>query len=227
MWKSDGSKVVTGKENAQVFYEHFGNIFHHQIPLLCDHSDLLLLLLLLLINQHPDFVHLANLTTISKVCTALCQMVNGKAVGPSSITSDALKSMVWTEINPDDDHENDDANYLATVIHTMILEFWEGMLDFESWKSGTLAPVPKKGDLSNPNKWHPVCLLETHNTVIQDHRLEPQCGSLNSKGCQDAIFLLRSALQTCREHNLPSHVLFVDLIKAFDSVNHEFLWLVL
>eukprot|EP00957_Ditylum_brightwellii_P211855 15366679-Ditylum_brightwellii.AAC.2 len=86
-------------------------------------------------------------------------MTNGKAPGPFSITSYALKFMVWTEMNPNDEHENDNANYLITIIHAMILEFWEGMLDFKSWKSGTLAPVPKKSDLSNPNKWYPVGYL--------------------------------------------------------------------
>eukprot|EP00957_Ditylum_brightwellii_P141458 10776648-Ditylum_brightwellii.AAC.1 len=167
-------------------------------------------------------------------------MENKKAMGPSRITSDALKSMVWNEENPDEDHDNDNDNYLTTIIHAMILEFWEGKLDFESWKSGTLAPVPKKSDLSNPNKWSPACLLETTyktmatsiivrriNPMIWDHRLELQCGGLNLKGCQDAMFLLKSALQICHEYNLPSHVIFVDLVKAFDLVNREFLWLVL
>eukprot|EP00957_Ditylum_brightwellii_P091799 6989561-Ditylum_brightwellii.AAC.1 len=79
-------------------------------------------------------------------------MANGKALDPSAITSNALKSMVWTKKNPEDEVANDNTNYLATVIHAMILEFWEGSFDFQSWESGTLAPVPKKGDLSNPNK---------------------------------------------------------------------------
>eukprot|EP00957_Ditylum_brightwellii_P133676 10191666-Ditylum_brightwellii.AAC.1 len=134
-------------------------------------------------------------------------MANGKAPGPSGITSNALKSMVWTEATLDDEGANDDANYLVAVIHNMLLDFWKNALDFESWKSGILAPVPKKGNLSNPNKWRPVCLLETTyrvfasiiahriTPVIQDHRLEPQCGSLNSKGYQDANFLLKSALE--------------------------------
>eukprot|EP00957_Ditylum_brightwellii_P017965 1353307-Ditylum_brightwellii.AAC.1 len=95
------------------------------------------------------------------VCTALRRMANGKAPGPSGVTSDALKSMVWVEETPDDEHDNDDVNYLATVIHAMLINFWESALDFESWKSGTLSPVPQKGNVLNPNKWRPVCLLET------------------------------------------------------------------
>eukprot|EP00957_Ditylum_brightwellii_P158540 12067830-Ditylum_brightwellii.AAC.1 len=69
--------------------------------------------------------------------------------------------MVWKEHQPEDEAVNDDAEYLVSVIHAMIVEFWNGELDFQSWESGTLTPVPKKGDLSNLNKWRPVCLLET------------------------------------------------------------------
>eukprot|EP00957_Ditylum_brightwellii_P091182 6942156-Ditylum_brightwellii.AAC.1 len=69
--------------------------------------------------------------------------------------------MVWKEHQPENESDNDDVEYLVSVIHAMILEFWNGDLDFQSWESGTLAPVPKKGDMSNPNKWRPVCLLET------------------------------------------------------------------
>eukprot|EP00957_Ditylum_brightwellii_P116630 8896494-Ditylum_brightwellii.AAC.1 len=69
-------------------------------------------------------------------------MVNRKAPVPSGVTSDALKSMIWTEKTPD--NEDDNVNYQATVICAMILEIWEGTLDFEPWKSGTFVPVSKK-----------------------------------------------------------------------------------
>eukprot|EP00957_Ditylum_brightwellii_P050212 3807557-Ditylum_brightwellii.AAC.1 len=69
--------------------------------------------------------------------------------------------MTWTEPDPEEASANDDAEFLVGIIHTMLDEFWTGSLDFESWASGTLSPVPKKGDLSDPNKWRPVCLLKT------------------------------------------------------------------
>ena len=56
--------------------------------------------------------------------------------------------------------------------------------------------------------------------------MEEKCGSLYSKGCQDALFLLKTALQTRREHGLSTHVLFINLVKAFDTVNHKFVLLV-
>jgi len=76
----------------------------------------------------------------------------------------------------------------------------------KEWRTGILTPVPKKGDLLNPNKWRPVCLLEVTykalasiiaarmNPIVQDFGLEEQCGLLNSKGCQDAPMSLKTAL---------------------------------
>jgi hypothetical protein len=39
------------------------------------------------------------------------------------------------------------------------------------------------------------------------------------QGCADATFTLKTALQTLREHDQESWVLFVDLVKAYDTVN--------
>jgi hypothetical protein len=57
--------------------------------------------------------------------------------------------------------------------------------------------------------------------------LEEQAGSTPGKGCADATFTLKTALQTLREHGQESWVLFVDLVKAYDTVNREMLWKIL
>ena len=65
------------------------------------------------------------------------------------------------------------------------------------------------------------------NPIVRDEGLEEQRGSLNTKGTQDALFSLKTALQTRHKHNLPTEVLFVDIVKTFNSVNHLFLFKVL
>eukprot|EP00957_Ditylum_brightwellii_P176924 13476574-Ditylum_brightwellii.AAC.1 len=84
----------------------------------------------------------------------------GKPQDPVGVNSDALKSMTWTEQDPKEEGTNNDANFLALTAHAILLDFWEGSLDFESWASGTLSLVLKKGDLSDSNEWWPVCLLK-------------------------------------------------------------------
>eukprot|EP00957_Ditylum_brightwellii_P192426 14649817-Ditylum_brightwellii.AAC.1 len=97
-----------------------------------------------LIDQLPNFLHITDLISLNEVRAALWRMANGKAAGPSGITSDALKLMVWQDNSLDaNDSANNDADFLATAMHDLLTDFWENKLDFESWKQGTLAPVPK------------------------------------------------------------------------------------
>jgi hypothetical protein len=56
--------------------------------------------------------------------------------------------------------------------------------------------------------------------------IEEQAGSTPDKGCADATFTLKTAQQTF-EHDQESWVLFVDLVKAYDTVNREMLWKIL
>jgi hypothetical protein len=39
-------------------------------------------------------------------------------------------------------------------------------------------------------------------------------------GCRDSLFVLKTLLTMRKNHNLPSHVAFVDLVKAYDTANH-------
>ena len=47
-----------------------------------------------------------------------------------------------------------------------------------------------------------------------------QFGSSPGVGCQDGTFTIKTLLQTRHNHDLPTYVAFVDLIKEFDTVDH-------
>ena len=34
-----------------------------------------------------------------------------------------------------------------------ITELWEDKVNFEEWHEGKVVPIPKRGDLYDPNKW--------------------------------------------------------------------------
>ena len=42
-------------------------------------------------------------------------------------------------------------------------------------------------------------------------------------GCQDGLFVLKTLLTMHKNHNLPSYVAFVDLVKAYTAANNELL----
>ena len=48
-----------------------------------------------------------------------------------------------------------------------------------------------------------------------------QFGASLNMGCLEGSFSLRSLLQMRTEHNLKSWVVFADLIKKIDSINHK------
>ena len=54
--------------------------------------------------------------------------------------------------------------------------------------------------------------------LTQDGSVEEQNGFLPARGCTDAVFALKVMLQKRKEHGLDTHIVFIDLVKAFDSV---------
>jgi hypothetical protein len=58
-------------------------------------------------------------------------------------------------------------------------------------------------------------------TIIRKHGTETQYRSQSGRGSTDSTFVLCSAVQTRRQHNLLTWVLFADLVKALNRANHE------
>ncbi|KAL7527574.1 hypothetical protein ACHAXR_002020, partial [Thalassiosira sp. AJA248-18] len=116
-----------------------------------------------------------------------------------------------------------------------IQDFWEGDADYESWHRSQCVPVPKSGDLSNPNKWRGVMLMDVCSKILsiimnerafkilEVHGTKFQFGGTPKLGCRDGLFTLKTMLNMRKNHNLPTHVAFVDLVKAYDTANHDLL----
>jgi len=56
---------------------------------------------------------------------------------------------------------------------------------------------------------------------------EAQCGFRAGRGTCDMVFAVRQVQEKCREQNRELHLVFVDLTKAFDTVNRVGLWKIL
>eukprot|EP00957_Ditylum_brightwellii_P076723 5831565-Ditylum_brightwellii.AAC.1 len=93
-------------------------------------------------------------------------MANSKSPGLMGVTLGAFCAMVWCEADPAQAGLNVDAEYLCQYITDILNLFLGGELDIEAWRTGNLSPVPKPGDLSDPNKWRPVCLLKTLYKIL-------------------------------------------------------------
>ena len=63
--------------------------------------------------------------------------------------------------------------------------------------------------------------------IINLHGVKYQFGSSPGVGCQDGLFALKTALCARHNHNLPTFVAFVDLVKAFNTVDYGMMIVIL
>ena len=44
--------------------------------------------------------------------------------------------------------------------------YWKGGINFDEWHEGRVVPVPKSGDLGDPNKWRGVTLMDMGSKIF-------------------------------------------------------------
>ena len=95
--------------------------------------------------------------------------------------------------------------------------------------------VPKRGDLSDPNKFRSITLIDIGDKIfssilcgcalkiIKAHGVKYQFGSTPGVGCQYVIFTIKILAHLRHNHTLPSWFVFAYLVKSFDISNHKLL----
>ena len=104
----------------------------------------------------------------------------------------------------------------------------------------SLQSTSEKGDKADCGNSRGISLLSAAGKVlarIMLHRVathvtenilpESQCGFRRDRGTADMIFVARQMQEKCREHRKDLYLAFIDLSKAFDTVNRDLLWEVL
>jgi hypothetical protein len=219
MRKKDGTLARTEAENAKVLFDHFHQVVNRKELSAFDPT------VLQEIDPRPINTALDNPPTSSEIKAALRKMQYEKSPGKNGIPTEAFKNLQGRPL---------------AVFMKLIALFWQNsQFNPVDWQQIKLSILPKKGDLADPNKWRGIALGDIAAKCISsiiasrltkylsEFGIDEQCGSLFGKGCADATFTLKTALQTLREHNHEAHVLFVDLVKAYDTVNRELLWKIL
>jgi hypothetical protein len=171
-------------------------------------------------NAQPSM----TLTPPSQVDAAINKLKNQKSPGLNVISLKAYKAMN-TETR--------------RQVHEYVAAFFKGDVDYNGWHESQCVPVPKLGNLSNPNKWCGIMLMDVCSKIfslvvngrafrfLELHGTHFQFGGTSTLGCQDGLFTLKTLLNAHKNHNLPSLVAFVDLVKAYDTANHDLLLKVL
>ena len=82
---------------------------------------------------------------------AINKLKEGKAPGLNGIPPEALKAM---------------DNVSRRTVHRHVCDFFEGRANHEGWHQSQCIPVPKRGNLSDPNKWCGIMLMDMCSKVF-------------------------------------------------------------
>ena len=77
--------------------------------------------------------------------------------------------------------------------------------------------------LSIPGKVLSLILLERLQTIIDPQLLNSQCGFRKGQGTVDKIWVTRQLVERANEYQTPVSLGFMNLTKAYDSVDHSML----
>ena len=180
------------------------------------------------IQQRPKVDSLNDLPTLEEVQTSISKLNLGKAAGKDGLFSEIFRF---------------GGDHIAVVMHAVISDVWEKGEVPKDWRDAIMIPLYKgkgagKGEvcgnyrgitlLSSAGKILAGILLSRLNAEIVKTILpESQCGFRQNRGTTDMIFTAHQIQENCSEHRQDLYLVFVDLTKAFDSVNRETLWKIL
>lgn len=145
---------------------------------------------------------------------------NGKSAGPGSVNIELLK------------HGPSSLFEILTQLYNRCLKGEELPQDF---KKGYISNIYKKGDRKQCTNYRGITVLSSIGRVygkILKFRLErdlidveEQSGFRAGRSCIDNIFSIKQVTDKRLAHNLETHLVFVDLRKAYDTVPLSRLWM--
>jgi hypothetical protein len=106
----------------------------------------------------------------------------------------------------------------------LLQDLFDRQTDPKEWHTSILKVLYKKGDPHNPTNFRGICLKDMMVRIMSAIlRLNMDC----NLGTLYGLAVLRTALETWRYHGQGTWTLFVDLVKAFVTANHQLLFALL
>ena len=162
--------------------------------------------------------------TLEEVSESTKQLSSGKSPGDDCIPPEIYK------------HGGDT---LVAKLLDIFIKIWQEGEVVQQFRNATIIHLYKnKGDRANCDNHRGISLLCTAGKVLARlllNRLskhakninifpESQCGFRPGRGTDDMVFALRQLQEKCMLQGLDLYLLFIDLTKAFDTINRDGLW---
>ena len=174
----------------------------------------------------PIIPELDDPPSFDEVERAILRLKDNKAAGPDNIPPEVIKYGLCA---------------LHRRLHNFILDCWSAKCLPQQCKNAYIILVHKQmGDRAECGNSRGISLLSVAGKVLAKIMLtrllehvvdlflpESQCGFRRRRSTNDMIFVARQLQEKCREQHQDLYLAFVDLTKAFDTVNRELLWNIL
>ena len=125
---------------------------------------------------------------------------------------------------------------LREDIFQILDEVWREGVCPKAWNTAIIIPLLKKGDTSIMDNYRGIALQDIVEkvfakviyrrleSIIDPQIYEGQFGFRKGRGTVDAIHIIRQVLESSHEYREPLFICFVDIVKAYDSVDRNILW---
>lgn len=171
------------------------------------------------IDRLTDFGLATSSFPTSLILEKLSISPTGKAPGLTGLSAELLRPI---------------APLVAPLLGSIFCSYMTLSFVPSSWKRALICPVPKKGDLSLISNYRPISLIEVTRKIFEmclldqiqsDVRLSREQGGFRpGRSTLDQVACLDKLIKLSRSQGKHTHMAFLDIKAAYDSVPRGELW---
>ena len=179
--------------------------------------------------QYPVASALGIAPTEEEIATAMKAMANEKAVGPDALPAELLKLGLQQD------------RAILLELHRLTTLIWREGKVLQQWKDPVITVLHEKGDKTECGNYSGSSLVSHAGKVLLKvvaRRLgsyceakgvlpEEQCRFRPDRSTADMVFVVRRLQKIGRKAGVSLFTCFIDLQKAYDTVDRTLLWQVL
>ena len=179
--------------------------------------------------QYPVASALGIEPTEEDIAAAMKAMANTKALGPDGLPAELLKFGLQQD------------RTILREVHRLTILIWRQGTVPQQWKDAVITVLHEKGDKTECGNYSGISLVSHAGKVLLKvvaGRLsayceakgllpEEQCGFRPDRSTTDMMFVVRRLQEVGRKAGVSLHMCFIDLQKAYDTVDRTLMWQVL